>query len=149
MDDNLRAELLRALQAIDERLTAIETRGTPEQWQQAFSDILNIYNAAGQTAEVVRLQHEQLQALTDAYERLSVSLKIHHESSSSERKEIKDLMGAMHLLLGSLVAVVRSQMRHLNDIGRAVGADQVEAELKRLENVEARRDARPEERGDG
>lgn len=148
MDEKLRAELLAALASIDERLTAIEIRGTPEQWQQVFSDILNIYNAAGQTAEVAKRQHEQLIALTEAYERLSTSLKIHHESSSTERREIKDLMGAMHLLLGSLVAVVRSQMRHLNDIGRAVGADQVESELRRLQDVPTR-DARPEERRDG
>jgi hypothetical protein len=138
-------EIETALSAIEQRLATIEARGTPEQWQQLFNDILNTLNAAGQTASVVRAQHEQIQALADAFTRLSIAVKNHDETSAVERAEIKDLMSEMHLLLGSLLSVVRSQMRHLNDIGRAVGADQAEAALKRLKDVPAR-DARPEEK---
>lgn len=145
MDKDLRAQL----RAIEERLqaieAAIEARGTPEQVQQMLRDVLNIYSATGQTAEVVKIHAEQLQAFADAYTRLSVAVKTHDDTSGRERAEIKDLMSAMHLLLGSLLAVVRSQMRHLNDIGHAVGADQAEAELRRIQDVETR-DARPEEK---
>jgi hypothetical protein len=146
------ARLIRLLNAtlarLDENtahLARIEARGTPEQWQQLFRDMLQTFNAAAQTASVTRAQHEQLIALTQAYERLSLSLTQHHESSSTERREILDLMGRMDLLLGSLVSLERSQMRHLHDIGRAVGADQVEAELRRLQDVDTR-DRRPEEK---
>lgn len=127
------------------RLARIEDRGTPRQWQQAFDDLRRAYGLIGQVAEVTRVHTEQIQALVDAYDRLSLSLKQHHESSSTDRAALHELMSEMHLLLGSLAAVARSQVRHLHDIGLAVGADQTEAERRRLMDVSTR-DQRPEEK---
>ena len=124
---------------------ATEERGQAPEIQQALHDILNIYGNTGQLVEVAHSQREQIQALVDAYTRLSLSLEIHHSTSNTDRAAIKELMSAMHIMLGSLIALARSQIRHLNDIGRAVGADQAESELRRLQDVDAR-DRRPEEK---
>lgn len=141
MEEELRARLI----SIEERLNAIEAavgeRSAPaREVHQALHDILRIYGLAGQTAEVVTSQRDQIQALAQAYERLSLALTHHDETSGTERGEIRELMEEMRLLLGSLASVVRSQIRHLHDIGRAVGADQTEAERKRLKDVPARDD---------
>lgn len=130
------SRLERMLRAMAAQLGRIESRGSPEQWQQAFNDILNIYNYAGQTAEVVKIHAEQIQALSEAYQRVSVLVHNH--------REVMDLLSAMDLTLSSFTEVVRDQVRVSRDIARAVGADLTPRERRRID-----RDARPEETHDG
>ena len=109
---------------------AIASRGSIQEIRRAFDDLLAIYGNTGQLVEVVRNQHEQIQALVDAYTRQSLSLTQHHESSSTERREIKDLLSALDLTLGSFVEVVRDQVHLSTDIARAVGADLTPSEKR-------------------
>ncbi len=126
-----RRHIAAVLRRIEQRLQVVEARGTPEQWRQAFQDLLAIFNATSQTASVVRIQAEQIQALADAYTRLSVAVKGHDEISTTERAAIMELMSGMDLLMGSLIEVVRDQVQMSHDIARAVEADLTPRERKR------------------
>lgn len=140
------AELRALLQSIERRLEVIEqellNRSAPApEVHQALDDVLRTYGLAGQIAEVVRGQRDQIQALVDAYDRLSLSLTEHHDHSTGDRHEIKQLLAAIDLTLGSFVEVVRHIVHLSTDIARAVGAGVTPAER----SIKALRDVRPEE----
>lgn len=144
--DAIFTELAQKVGDLVTQITAFSATTTPDEFRRALDDQLAIYGLTAQIAEVITQQRDQIQALTeaytaqsqavkDAYDRMTGVIERHDTSSADDRAELHDLMSAMHLLLGSLLSVARSQMRHLNDIGRAVGADQVEAELRRLKDI--------------
>jgi|GEM_PF-3040045 hypothetical protein len=133
-------EILAGLRAIEARMTAIEAaigeRSAPaNEVHQALQDVLKIYMLTGQIAEVASSQRDQIQALAEAYERLSIALTTHDGVSTADRADIKELMVQLREL-------ARAHVRNLTDIARAVGVDDLPSEKKQRQ-----RDVRPEEDG--
>jgi hypothetical protein len=104
------------LLALEERLTALEesvaARSAPAaQVQQAFHDILEIYNTTGQTGSVMHKQHAQLQALAEAFTLFLTRMGEHDKRSGAEQAEIHGVMIQVRQL-------ARRQVAQLDDIER-------------------------------
>jgi hypothetical protein len=132
----------RSLASIGARLARIESRGTPDQWRQAFDDLLRTYGLAAQMAEVVGQQRDQIQAFgeamvrfhelfSDAMRGLSDQFTQHDANEMQIWEEARDLMVQLREL-------IRVQVRKTENLERQVGLGQAERARHR--------DRRPEEK---
>lgn len=118
--------LVRIEEALARIELAILVRGSAANVQRAFDDLLSIYGLTGQMAEVVTSQRDQILALAQAYERLSLSLTQHHNGSTTERREIINLMGRLEMLIVPWIELARKQVAQLDNLERMAGMSAAE-----------------------
>lgn len=138
------SQLIAALRAIEERMTAIEhlilERTAPgEAVQQGLDDLLHVYGITAQTGEVVGNQRDQLQALAEGMLHFSNRLIQHDRQSAIERREIQATLLHMIVLASGTSEIAaqaeQARMLLLSDAAdaRGVVADAADVARERLQ----------------